>query len=64
MVWYPSMAIAARQNFGGIFPLGPPNGKIEGDHLPLIVISHGKARRSPIGTRRRHSPTRASSSPH
>lgn len=41
MVWYPSKAVAARQNFGGIYPLGAPNGKIDGDHLSLIVISHG-----------------------
>lgn len=40
-VWFPSRATPARVAMGSVTQLVAPGAAIDGDRLPLIVISHG-----------------------
>jgi predicted dienelactone hydrolase len=40
-IWYPSSAPAAPQSFGLLPQTVAENAPVAGDHLPLVVISHG-----------------------
>jgi predicted dienelactone hydrolase len=40
-IWYPSSGSPAPRSFGLLRMMVAENGRVSGDHLPLVVISHG-----------------------
>lgn len=42
-IWYPSKAATAPTNLGHVAQTVAVNGDVAGDHLPLVIFSHGSA---------------------